>query len=403
MKITKLSDIINLSIISKKLKQDFSQFAHFMKPTTNEVIFWSLISLGSSCLMFAFQMSAITLTSMVLVPAISILSSMALFSIPKLLQKAYKGYKKNQDLHPKTFESFEGVPEFKKLIEKADKEMPLLHGPLMKSKSTEDFEYIVKQLLRNKESTFLNKNNECWIKIAKKNFNLSQILNKAYLQHLVLDNEDFKLYEANFGKKYYFNLSVNQLNSDLHPAQKDVIDAYKGSGYRTMQSFLSKDFKRFNFGLDSQNKATLIKAMIQSAILTTALNKRYPHGPVPKYCVRGETTFSEEILQSRKNLAKKNGISYSNRFTSTSKSSRFSFRGDVKIIYTDVVGRDISSLNPYESEFLMPPTQIRWIKAYDKHNHAFFLAQPVATPMYEVEDIQENKIAAKAKKSPRRK
>lgn len=285
--------------------------------------------------------------------------------------------------------------EFDALVEKANVQNPLMYGPLEKTTSTYDFELIIKQLLRGEKPLFINENNVWHIEIGNSRFNYSELLQKVNFQHLVLDNQDLALYEENhvhFIIRAWYRFNPFKTASHLHSAHRAVINSYSLNAHYEINTLFDKSL---DMNL-AQGVNNYIHRLLKASVLMSALNQYNPYRKSPKYTIRTESIFSQQLHEARIALTHHYGVSYIHRFNSTSEKLNTDFLGNTKIIFRNPIGTNISALSSYptENEFLIPPTQIRWLKVFKKNKTTYFLAQIVDSPMYEIEKISENSLSA---------
>ena len=274
----------------------------------------------------------------------------------------------------------------------------LTEGPLPKSTYTYQLEDITRQLLNNKMFSFTKKDNQDYISIGKKEYNWTDIINYANLDHIELNESDFQLYRK-YLKTARHPSSLNPYNEILYrralyddyylhnrripdPAirieEMQAINIYTGEFYKSMNDLL-----RNEFDFQSNNIFHTKDAIIQSVMCASGLRK-IPQTSL-KNAYRGGKMPSEKEFQERINAAETQGVIQLSGFVSSSIEKTPLFEDKpIAFHFTDLKGAYIApiSQNAYEKEFLIPPTQVQLTNYYVKNERHCFEGRLVSDLNY---------------------
>tara|TARA_R110002110_G_scaffold415609_1_gene651420 strand:+ start:2172 stop:7853 length:5682 start_codon:yes stop_codon:yes gene_type:complete len=299
---------------------------------------------------------------------------------------------------------------------------PMLEmGPLPKNQYTVQLESLVRGLLYGyafevyEDKTTHN----ITIVMGGQEYHLAKIFENANLNHLNFSDEEKALYAKALNDNVgYLNFSpgdssdpenthltiatsndISQLDAQflatdptlnqISQGERLALNIYTTGFYgtanqllRTGKVDLPKDNARYNF---------LWETLCHSAMAVSGLNGRT--NTVPATSFRGELNLPQKIVDQRVKAADKKQAIIECGFVSSSKdkpsssfigfenSHKSSGNVDVAIVFKDLVGRDIQALSAYpsEREFLMPPTQIQWIKQEKLSGGYYLVGKPLRT------------------------
>lgn len=292
-------------------------------------------------------------------------------------------------------------------------------GPKVKSQFTYNFETIVEALLRGDPSHFTLENNQYFVEIGKNKFNLSEILAKADLQQLVLNkthctqyvkflsNESRQTpqkpnYKGKANERFFRGNDKKGALKNLHFAEMAALNIYTQNYYEQMNAVLRGMIPFDSNKVDFQK--SMKEVMLHIAMASTGLSKC----PVKdiKICYRYDgKSLPQSIVQARIDSVNSSEsdlkVTVEAGFTSTSKEKPGGgMSGPYRTVFGGLVGKDIAAISyfPEEREFLIPPTQIKWITYNkDEQDNTYFLATPVNTPIGPEEGVKPGqKLGRKA-------
>jgi len=281
----------------------------------------------------------------------------------------------------------------------------LVNGPLNKSLHTEMYELFIKCNLHAKQQVnyFLEDNGS-----GKENLfasigssiklNISELSQKVNFNHLSLDSNDSAKFASTFNSSNYYDGYYNYLYfnkadkyADITPGEKQAIQNYTGSEYYSINSFLyGKTGSIYNY-YDNGINDSAQRLVLNTAFLSSGLNKIMPELNYHGETYRGEHAASFEEIQSRIELIDSDfPVSQSPAFISTSSDSWVGdgFSSGSFITFTGAFGKDVSGLSYFESEseYLVLPSQILW-ENYEYSNGTYYFKASVVAPLVEGKDV----------------
>lgn len=253
----------------------------------------------------------------------------------------------------------------------------IYYGPLEKNTYTQELEWVAKYALRQPTHChFFEKDNRLNIHFEDTTINLSSLIKKANLSHIVLDKEDSDLLMS------FDDITLSDKISDIFPenytlphtfltdSERLSIFEYTGNfAYKSINSILHGNSPEG----ETSNPHFYRNTFFKTLFLASGLNKitpswtRDPLAPEPSIkTYRGEKYLTLEELNQRilKLATEPQGIIQKQPgFSSTSKrlSIAKKFNGDLSLIeYHDQYGKNISPLSQQkkESEYLQLPGYI---------------------------------------------
>ena len=296
-----------------------------------------------------------------------------------------------------------------------DEQVQLESGPLNKNLSTYKYEELMRNMLSGKEFEAKSENGQVIITFGKDNdkteYNLTEILKYANLNHVSLSDADTKAYlelissdNVKFGphrpnvenpqvplavkgQENIKNLDAEFIAKDpslnnLNQAERMAINIYSTGFYKNANAMLRGG------NVNVQDKAQLKELICTTAVAISGLNKIDSEIPVNTF--RGEKNLPQAVLKSRIEAAEKGGVTIETGFISSSDQkpdAAFAFKDNVNdvnigIEFHDLKGKNIKPLSafPNEREFLIPPTQVQWQHHATVKGGHLFSARPATTP-----------------------
>lgn len=304
--------------------------------------------------------------------------------------------------------------EVVKSLKKPANKIALEQGALQKNNYTYALEALITRFLQKQNdptsrSVEFNIDNDKLMAIMDgREYDVSEIIKHANLNHLEFTPEDFDnfMYFIHNGNPEFmpFLDSAEGIptmedyekreKEGLHPdglkelslAEKTAINIYTGPFYIYSNSLLRGNLN--NIDNDSKKIGEILATL---AMCCSGLNKATVD--VPQHSTRFEENFSEELTQKRIKAVENGGyITQEMGFFSTAvqlNDEAAMMYGQMLeegmgtgIILSDLHGKYVGSISqkPNEAEFLIPPTQVRWLKHHqtEKGGHVFY-AKPVNT------------------------
>ena len=283
------------------------------------------------------------------------------------------------------------------------KEHMLTEGPLEISAATVLLENLMRKLMQTGQ--FINKLDEKQDIIFifdDIQFNWSDIIREAHLEHIVLTELDFTLYQ-----NYMENLKQNDLIDEdelfaylptierektaLYQKQlykktkKDSIISFEemsainiytgGLFFSSINDLIRGDFNFFDDDSIFISKSMEIRhAIIQLVMCANGLNKFSIPDTFTTY--RGETLYSLDTLNERINAADRKNVILFNSFVSTNieKNHPYTARS-IQYTFHNVRGLCVAPISRFtciEQEVIMLPTQIQLVSYTYKNQQHFF-------------------------------
>ncbi len=284
----------------------------------------------------------------------------------------------------------------------------LMMGPLIKSKATENlfelFEHIMQGHEIHVDTGYDPKSDSLnyIVNVERENkieqFNLTYLLKYANLNHIEIPNEYHEHYIKNYVNKFcfiansifrsfpsddYFNERDSENSfSSLTYAEKLAINIYTGNAYISMNALLR--------GKMIKDDQLVVPALVHCIMAISGLNKVRDTKIEGAFRVEKSTLFPKEILEQRKTkakLEKTKSLTMESGFISTSvvpldEKLTISEAGDIFTFFYNISGKHIAPLVQfphYESEYLIPPTQISWEFCEEIDGKLYFIATSVST------------------------
>ncbi len=246
----------------------------------------------------------------------------------------------------------------------------LVYGPLNKNIYTHLLELITKCMIHasgkvnsySEYTSYLDNTKPVEVNIGNIKIDLNDIISKANLNHISINETDSAKLSTYSYHAYY-------CNAPLNTAEKNAITSYTGSRYYSINQFLHSQATGYHYNVND--------IVIDSVLIASGLNKIDPTLNSQFETYRGEHATSYEEIQHRIELVKQGGgWTEQNAFMSTSSDYYVSqnFKGNCFIIFDNVYGKNIQSLSgiPSEDEFLIAPGKILWTKyEYINGDHVF--------------------------------
>lgn len=289
-----------------------------------------------------------------------------------------------------------------------EKENTLAEGPLNKNVHTYRYEQLMHDFLSGEKYTLEKRDDNFIVKFGEsKEYNVTEILKYANLNHLEISEQDAQSYMAflatdeakypphkpneakpkvptklsSVAEMSEYDKGVLDSNPELASmmqAERMAINIYSTGFYRPANSMLR--------GGDISEKE--IKELICTTGMAVAgLNKIDEEKPVNTF--RAEKDTPDEVLKSRVNAAENGGVTIESGFISSAMDkpdTSFGFKNtsdtNVGVVFQNLVGKNINAMSafPGEREFLIPPTQVAWQHHVNVHGGHIFTARPAATP-----------------------
>jgi hypothetical protein len=293
----------------------------------------------------------------------------------------------------------------------------LEYGPLNKNVYTYAFETLVSAFLNHQSDKtapaieFEVRGSILFATYKGEEFNVSEILQYANLNHVSLNTDDEKAYHQfitngssdqtpslpdvdgiptaeQYSECEKASSKPNALNH-LNWAEKSAINIYTGGFYSTCNKLLRGSAEH----MSNHDSTKIGETLAHIAFASSGLNKVSVEKPLQTF--RVEEKFSEDYVNNRVEAVEKGGlITQEMAFISTSHAPiadnmhkemiEEGLEGGVitGIVYTGVIGKYVSSISkkPDEMEYLIPPTQMQWV-GYSKNPNGghIFHAKPVST------------------------
>lgn len=293
----------------------------------------------------------------------------------------------------------------------------LEYGPLNKNIHTYAFETLVSAFLHHQSDKtapaieFEVRDKILFAKYKGEEFNMSEILQYANLNHISLSAEDEKAYHQfitnglsdqtpslpdvvgiptaeEYSAREKASSKPDALKN-LSWAEKSAINIYTGGFYGICNKLLRGSAEH----MSNHDSTKIGETLAHIAFASSGLNKVSVEKPIQTF--RVEEKFSEDYVKNRVEAVEKGGlITQEMAFISTSYApiaddmhkemvEQGLEGGEITaIIYSGVVGKYVSSISkkPDEMEYLIPPTQMQWV-GYSKNSQGghIFHAKPVST------------------------
>tara|TARA_R110002110_G_scaffold33533_2_gene114887 strand:- start:2078 stop:3262 length:1185 start_codon:yes stop_codon:yes gene_type:complete len=280
----------------------------------------------------------------------------------------------------------------------------LMNGPLNKSIHTQKYELFIKCALHaeNKINYTLENNiqgkENLYATVGNIKINISELTQKANLNHITLDAHDAEKFTAKYAHNdfgyygYRYNSNTDPKYSAINEAERTAIQNYTGSEYASINSFLYGKTGRIHpdFYNDNGINNSANKLLLNTAFLSSGLNKIMPEVDYSGQTFRGESSTSFEEIEHRMALINSDfPVSENLAFISTSFDSYIgdAFSNGSLITFDGAYGKDISGLSHFESEceLLVLPNQLLWEHCEYKEGTYYFKASVVA-PLIEGKD-----------------
>ncbi|HET9843602.1 MAG TPA: hypothetical protein VFP93_02970 [Gammaproteobacteria bacterium] len=261
----------------------------------------------------------------------------------------------------------------------------LENGPLPKTLHTQTLELIAKVLLRNPESlafTFTNANKTLSVHFQDNSINITELLQKANLNHIQLDEADSELYLE------IFNEDPNTTTyKDLTAAEKIVLRGFTSTSY-FINNLLYGNYK-YILECGYLNNQKVQDILLQTLFVASGLNKIMPETLSFK-TYRGEGSTLDPEIEKRKVYVTDQEYYQERAFKSTTSSyevaKRFS-RNKVLIEFEHAYGKDISGISYFknEKEYLLNAEKIQWLSHKQEKELNIFKAR-VVNPLDPIRD-----------------
>ncbi len=289
----------------------------------------------------------------------------------------------------------------------------LVNGPLNKSLHTEMYELFVKCNLHAKqtinyslEDNLLGKEN-LYASMGSIKLNISELSQKATLNHLSLNANDSQKFINAFDNSGYYDSYYSHYSekySAINPGERQAIQNYTGSEYYSINSFLhgkTSSITSYYYNDNGINESAH-RLVLNTAFLSSGLNKIMPELDYQGKTYRGEHAASKEEIQSRIDLIDSDfPISDSLAFMSTSSDNWVGqgFNSGSFITFDGAYGKDISGLSHFESEseYLVLPNQILW-ESYNYSNGTYYFKASIVAPLIEGKDTPSQEEIAQFQK-----
>lgn len=291
---------------------------------------------------------------------------------------------------------------------------PMLElGPLPKNESTILLESLVKGMLYNYPYEVHQDphTQDITIIMGGQEYDLKKIIQNANFNHLSFSDQEKQYYIDSLaqyaGALYHppfrdgvtvttasdidiidniFLANDPNLKDQLTQAERMAINIYTTGFYDNANSLLRSGQIRLDAGQDLHQ--AVWETLCHSAMAISGLNQRSTHAPPISF--RGEKNLPQAVLDARLKAAEKKQTTMESSFVSTAKERpaapfipKFdSGNSDIAIVFKDVLGIDVQALSafPTEREFLMPPTQIQWLKKEKLSGGFYLVGRPLVTP-----------------------
>ncbi|MDX1837250.1 hypothetical protein DIZ81_06650 [Legionella taurinensis] len=294
----------------------------------------------------------------------------------------------------------------------------LEYGPLNKNDATLQFEQLVKAFLATQVTpdappvTFKVENDKLMASFQGQDYNVSDLIKQANMNHLLFDEQDAANYMVLLqSPQCHYPPSLKHSSNPIpsmadyeaqekqgkHPdalqglnwAEKSAINIYSGGFYVVCNKVLRGDLSR----IENHDSQQIGEILVTAAMGCAGLNKISESSP--RFTFRVEENFSEEFTKKRIEAVERGGdVTVEMGFFSTAfapsddemfnamNTELFNAGGGTGIVLSDLRGKYIAGIasKPDEFEYLVPPTQMQWVGHYQTENGShFFHARPVQT------------------------
>ncbi len=282
----------------------------------------------------------------------------------------------------------------------------LIEGPKIKNQMTFNLEYIVQSLLKDPESVTLSLQGENYIAtVGGRSFYLNEMLQKADLTQLSLSPEDFLLYEHFLETDSTIKPSLISNSQDLiadretlmrlaektsleklHYAELAAINIYTQPSFFSDMNALLRDGRI----VSNPSDVSLVKEILLHCVMATSGLSHTPDQLLDNFTYRYDRELPEEVLQSRiqsaESLKGSPAVAEESAFFSFAignPAPNFEIRCSSRTICYGLQGKDVTPISFYqhEKEYLIPPTQMRWLAHEEIQGEHYFFAVPVNTPI----------------------
>jgi hypothetical protein len=284
------------------------------------------------------------------------------------------------------------------------KEHLLTEGPFKKSVATLQLEILMRKLMQTGRFTIKSGGkHDVIFTFDDEQFNWSEIIKKAHLEHIILTELDFMLYQ-----NYMESLKQNDLideqemfaylptlerektsiyqnklykgirkDNDIQFEEMSAINIYTGIlFFSSINGLIRGDSSLFEEDSIFKSKPMQIRhAVVQLVMCASGLNKLSLPTVLTTY--RGEGLYySQEVLNERIKVAAQNAVLSLNGFVSTSiKEDHPYTKSSVQYTFYNVRGICIAPISRFpdiEQELIMLPTQVQLLSyKFDNKQHFF--------------------------------
>ncbi len=263
-------------------------------------------------------------------------------------------------------------------------------GPLPKTVYTYQYEELTRRLMAGGAFTCVQAEDKSTvIKFNRgKEYNLTEIVAHANLDHLTFSQSDLAQYEQycenvslvkpqnKYGKyptkEYIKSIDPKGVFNEMHYAEKLALNIYSTNYYNKMNPFL-----RGYYNFENKKPAEIKDVIIHSAMCGQALSQA-PNMDLDG-SFRYEGVYDEAQLEQRIKIAEEGGAEIVRGFVSTGEEPALTYKDKVAITYTGLKGKYIGPLSRYpnEKEFLIPPAQMTYEAHVLENGVHYFHARPV--------------------------
>lgn len=281
------------------------------------------------------------------------------------------------------------VDSFKQLNKEITNYLPEM-GPLPKLSYTYQYELLVRKFLAKEVFVCVSdkENNQIVTFMDGSQFNVTEIITHANLDHLEFNSVDLINYENyceqssivkpadKYGEypseQYFQDADTEGLFKDVSYGEKLAINLYTTNYYNEINPLL-----RGYYPFSNKEPQQIRDVLVHNALCGFALSKTKAVNIDGAF--RYEDIYSKEVLDNRIKISEQGGAEVVRGFISSGIKPAQVFESKVAITYTNLKGKYIAPLShfPDEMEFLIPPTQMTYEGHYEENGTHYFQARPV--------------------------